>query len=319
MITQFDGPNPQLIKYVQFGGGNVTINEFNTRSSTLYGHNNAAGAAAVGAAFYSETPEFGVSPPLLEPFSSAGPTPILFNTAGNRLAIPQMRLKPEIVAPDGTNTTFFIPGRDVEPDGFPNFFGTSAAAPHAAAVAALLRQAFPTLSPAQVYTLLESTAIDMGPPGFDNDSGFGLIQADAALLLAAVPVDIKPQACRNPLHVAAQGVLPVAILGTTTFDVTRLNVATVRLEGVRPLRSAREDVATPFVPFIGKRNSFDCTTQGPDGFLDLTLKFDNQAVAAALGAVTDGEVRVLHLTGSLLPAFGGTPIAGEDVVVILQK
>jgi len=105
--------------------------------------------------------------------------PILFDTAGNRLTIPQMRLKPEIVAPDGANTTFF--GRDAEPDGFPNFFGTSAAAPHAAAVAALMIQAVPTTTPERVYEILETTAIDMGPPGFDFDSGFGLIQADQAL------------------------------------------------------------------------------------------------------------------------------------------
>ena len=63
MITKFDGPNPQLIKYVRFGGANVMINEFDTRSSTLYGHANAAGAEAVGAAFYGNTPAFGVSPP----------------------------------------------------------------------------------------------------------------------------------------------------------------------------------------------------------------------------------------------------------------
>jgi hypothetical protein len=189
MITKFDGPNPQLIKYVRFGGGNVTINEFNTRSSTLYGHANAAGAATVGAAFYGDTPEFGVSLPLLEPFSSAGFTPILFDTAGNRLASPQIRLKPEFVAPDGTNTTFFIPGVDVEPDGFPNFFGTSATAPHAAAVAALMLQAVPNTTPEAVYEILETTAIDMGPPGFDFDSGFGLIQAEEALatLVTASP------------------------------------------------------------------------------------------------------------------------------------
>src|SRR5262249_34020494 len=64
---------------------------------------------------------------------------------------------------------------------FSNFFGTSAAAPHAAGVAALLMQDKPTLTPAQIYKTLENTAIDMGPPGFDNNSGFGLIQADAAL------------------------------------------------------------------------------------------------------------------------------------------
>jgi hypothetical protein len=68
MITRADGPTPRLIKYVLFG--RVTVNEFDTRSSTLYGHANADGAEAVGAAFYDNTPEFGVSPPLLEEFSS---------------------------------------------------------------------------------------------------------------------------------------------------------------------------------------------------------------------------------------------------------
>ncbi len=47
--------------------------------------------------------------------------------------------------------------------------------------------------------------------------------------------------------------------------------------------------------------------------------FDNQAIVAALGAVSDGDVRVLKLTGSLKAQFGGTPIVGEDVVVILKK
>jgi subtilisin family serine protease len=83
------------------------------------------------------------------------------------------------VPPRGTNTTFF--GRDVEPDGFPNFFGTSAAAPHAAAVAALMLQAVPTTTRHTVYVILKSTALDMGRPWFDFDSGFGLIQAERAL------------------------------------------------------------------------------------------------------------------------------------------
>ena len=82
------------------------------------------------------------------------------------------------------------------------------------------------------------------------------------------------------------------------------------------MRSALEDVATPFVPFVGKETTNDCTTAGADGFIDLTLKFDNQAIATALGSVVDQEVRVLKLTGNLLD---GTPIVGEDVVVILKK
>lgn len=106
----------------------------------------------------------------------------MFDMAGNRLAVADPRAdKPEIVAPDGTDTTFF--GSDTDGSGFPNFFGTSAAAPHAAAVAALLWQLRPSSVPAQVYALLENSAIDMGVAGFDNDSGFGLIQADATLAI----------------------------------------------------------------------------------------------------------------------------------------
>jgi hypothetical protein len=185
MIVKNAGPDPGFMKYVQAHGPLITVNEFDTASGTIFGHANAVGAEAVGAASYRQTPAFGVSPPVLESFSSAGTTPILFTTAGTPTFDPRAD-KPEIVAPDDTNTTFFIPGRDIEPDGFPNFNGTSAAAPHAAAVAALLLEAVPTLAPNSVYTALESTAIDMGPPGFDNDSGFGLIQADLALARVAV-------------------------------------------------------------------------------------------------------------------------------------
>jgi subtilisin family serine protease len=103
-----------------------------------------------------------------------------FRTAGElpkkvgpyRLPTPDPRAdKPEIVAPDDVTTT--VPG-------FSNFFGTSAAAPHAAGVAALLLQGKPILTPGKLYRILENTAIDMGSPGFDNNSGFGLIQADVA-------------------------------------------------------------------------------------------------------------------------------------------
>jgi len=191
-ISNFAGPNAGLMKYILFGNG--TINEYDTASGTVFGHANAAGAEAVGAAFYQETPEFGQNPPLLEPFSSAGSTPILFDTAGNRLASPEIRLKPEIVAPHGTNTTFFFPGFDIEGDGFPNFFGTSAAAPHAAAVAALMLDAAPGTSPAEIYDILERTALDMGDPGFDFDSGFGLIQADRAVASVLEPKSVPEPA-----------------------------------------------------------------------------------------------------------------------------
>ncbi|MBR8838072.1 MAG: S8 family serine peptidase [Stigonema ocellatum SAG 48.90 = DSM 106950] len=189
-IALKDGPPPKLLKYVVSGAQGFEINEYNTSSSTLYGFANAKGAMSVGAALYLDTPEFGVDPPVIEPFSSAGGTPILFDAHGNRLANPEIRNKPEIVAPDGVTTTFFG-SLTIEGNEFPSFFGTSAAAPHAAAVAALLLELNPNLSPAEIYDILERSAIHVDDPstpnfdiGFDFDTGYGLIQADQALTLA---------------------------------------------------------------------------------------------------------------------------------------
>ncbi len=134
-----------------------------------------------------------------------------------------------------------------------------------------------------------------------------------------VRVDIKPQSCPNPLNVNSKGVLPVAVLGTEDLDVTQLDVTTIQLEGVSPLRWEYEDVATPYDPYTRREGKDDCTEAGPDGFMDLTLKFDKQEIVAMLGDVDDGDVLVLHLTGNLLSSLGGTPIVGEDVVVILEK
>lgn len=115
--------------------------------------------------------------------------------------------------------------------------------------------------------------------------------------------------------------LPVAILGIETFDVTQSDPATVLLEGVAPLQWAFEEVATPYEPFTGKQDTFDCTAEGPDGFSTLILNFDTQEVVETtemvLGReVEDGEMVVLTLIGNLLEEFDGTPIQGEDVVVI---
>jgi hypothetical protein len=133
-----------------------------------------------------------------------------------------------------------------------------------------------------------------------------------------VAIDIKPESCPNPLNVKGKGVLPVAILGTADFDVTEIDPATVKLEGVSCIKWAIEDVTTPYEP-IEIPDCLDCSTDGPDGFLDLTLKFDVQEVVEAIGEVNGGDCLVLTLTGNLFEEFGGTPIVGEDVVLILKK
>jgi hypothetical protein len=227
-IELFSGPPPHRMKYVWFdlSAGVLTVEQYNTQSGTVYGHANAAGAEAVGAAPWYNTAAFGpqnkpeCAPACLELFSSAGGVPILFNKNGRRFPFPLLRIKPGLTGPDGGNTTFFIadiaapiPG-STEPDGFPNFFGTSASAPHVAAIAALMldqrrrdiaagkRFIGPQqLRPEAMYVALRLSAARndirqragrvTGPiaiphsKGFDFDSGFGFVDAAVALRLTA--------------------------------------------------------------------------------------------------------------------------------------
>ena len=134
-----------------------------------------------------------------------------------------------------------------------------------------------------------------------------------------VPVDIKPTSCPNPLNVKSKGVLPVAILGTDSFDATQVDPSTITLQGVAPIRWAIEDVAAPYSPYIGKESCQNCTTAGPDGYSDLTLKFDAQAIVDVLGEVQDGDCVKLTITGWLKGEFGGSPVIGEDLVWIVKK
>jgi hypothetical protein len=167
----------------------------------------------------------------------------------------------------------------------------------------------------------------------------------------------------------------VAILGTEDFDVNQIDIASIRLEGVAPIRSSYEDVATPVADGTGEAtamapqeeppcqdgecpnqppcqdgvcpnqppcqdgecpneppcedgecpptpdgNECQCTTDGPDGFTDLTLKFKTAEIAEALvniyGEIVDGDVLTLPLTGVL---SDGTPIEGADCVRIVGK
>jgi subtilisin family serine protease len=111
----------------------------------------------------------------VESFSSlGGDLPFYFDDSGNPLAgAPVTRFKPQIAAPDGTNTSFFGTDIGYDADTDPNFFGTSAAAPHAAAVAALMLEHTPSLEPMGVRQVLAASATDIESAGVDDLSGDG--------------------------------------------------------------------------------------------------------------------------------------------------
>lgn len=138
----------------------------------------------------------------------------------------------------------------------------------------------------------------------------------ATPLLIPAAVDIKPGSCSNPVNVRSKGVLPVAILGTEDFDVNAIDIASIRLAGVAPIRSSFEDVAAPLV----EGNECECTTEAPDGYTDLTLKFRTQQIVEelinTLGDLVDREILALTLEGAL---SDGPLIVGEDCIVVLGK
>jgi hypothetical protein len=169
-----EGP-AQRIKYIVI---NSLAPSERQNAPSIYGHAAASGAQAVGAAYYA-------IPGVPEDFSSDGPVTILFDTLGNRLATPDVRTVPQLVAADGVDTSFFG-GSDTDGDGFPNFFGTSAAAPDAAAVGALLLQqagGSGSLRPQALYKTLQRSASPM--------------------LTAARPWDASAQA--GPVHLNLNG------------------------------------------------------------------------------------------------------------------
>jgi hypothetical protein len=194
----------RILVSVKDDGLGSTIDAFWSGGPTIQGHPGAAGAAAVGAAFYFNTPQCGTSPATLESYSSAGGAPILFNAqaAGARYAMPIVRQKPDFVGPDGGNDTFLgftlasvkYPGTTngllnttisacQNVTSYPNFFGTSAATPHAAGIAALMLQANAAVTPARVYGSLRNTAMPMNAVSPNFNSGYGFIRADTALVV----------------------------------------------------------------------------------------------------------------------------------------
>jgi uncharacterized repeat protein (TIGR01451 family) len=154
-------------------------------SGATRGHSAAASAFSVAAtpaaASFDGVSAAGPYPALFnagnesESFTLDGPRRLLLGLTGAELTPGNctatggvVRQKPDFTAADGVSTAA---------GGLNPFYGTSAAAAHAAALAALLKSLFPFSGPAEIRILLVASAIDVEAPGIDHDTGAGILTA----------------------------------------------------------------------------------------------------------------------------------------------
>jgi hypothetical protein len=163
--------------------------------------------------------------------------------------------------------------------------------------------------PALVIRRFSPAGADLGalfpPLFFPSGLAFRPAQIDVA-------IDVKPGSCRNPFNVGSKGVLPVAVVGTASFDVARIDVSSLTLAGVAPIRTAFGDVTGP--------EGGACGVETGDGVKDLVLHFRTADLVENLaGPFVDGAQRRLTMTGRLKMQYGGTAFEGSDVVTLIAK
>ncbi len=183
-----DGEGVSGTEYPTSGGGDVV-------GPTIYGHAASPAAVAVGAISYAASAE-------PEEYSSRGPVtnyfaPVEGTTPAAALIEPEVISKPDVTATDCGRTTFFARQPKSEP-GIWRFCGTSAAAPHAAGVAALALSLSPKPSSEEIKSALAETGTAIGSFGSCAVGG-GLVESLAALeLLEGSGGGEAPEACAPP-------------------------------------------------------------------------------------------------------------------------
>ncbi len=312
----------------------MSVNGFGSRLTVFttgqtHGHSSAVDAFSVAAANGTSTANttngLFTTASRVETFSSDGPRRIFYNadgsvvTPGNILFATNgglVRQKPDITAADAVATSGNSLGGGLNP-----FSGTSAAAPHAGAIAALIKSAKPQLTPAQIRTILTTAVIDIEVAGVDNATGFGIVNANAAVLaamsqqadLALGPVTISEGSFKNSNGIVEPGETANIVVQLNNPSLTNaLNVnatLTTSTPGVTVIQSAASfgtinaggnanNSGTPFI--IGVNQSVAC---GTTINLSLTATLTNGTPLVAPITVITGGVASVSATLTL-PATG---------------
>ncbi len=185
VVINFDGlADARYFHLTTVGGGALAL----ATPGNIFGQQAASSAfavAAVDVATAAGDVFLGGAENPVETFSADGPRRIFYSATGDPITPGDLsstggalRQKPDVTAADGVSTAT---------PGFNPFTGTSAAAAHAAGLAALMKELDPTLTPERARAVFSETALDIEAPGADRDSGYGIIMAEALLAAFASP------------------------------------------------------------------------------------------------------------------------------------
>ena len=198
VIAKYSGSENARLKFVFAGASGITDVQYNASNGgdvvgpSIFGHNGTASVGSTAAIPYDDSSTS-------EDFSSHGPETHYFAPTPSTAALgsPEVLAKPDFAATDGVQTSFFAQ----QIAGVWRFYGTSAAAPQAAAIGALLAAKDAALTPAQVMSTLAGTARSVATNGTPDAVGGGYLDADAAL--ASVPA--VPGAPRSVIATPGNG------------------------------------------------------------------------------------------------------------------
>jgi len=100
---------------------------------------------------------------------------------------------------------------------YPHFSGTSAACPYVAGICALLLSQDATLTPSEIKTILINTAEDVGPSGWDVETGYGMVNAYGALDAENPIVSIT-----NPSSYYVSGIVSISASASDNYRLHKV-------------------------------------------------------------------------------------------------